>query len=275
MVSFQLLKHRNFLYGQIYLALSRVTSLEGLYILGSFNLKSIGASPKALEEYNRLRLESMLLPPNIEGVDSNSLVTTLLNIRSFNKHAIDLESDWRLLNSDIMCLTETQFPQSLDSQSIPTLANSGIICYNSEDRFQSLAICSRPEMFITSHTEVNGASLVTFVKSSFTSQTIKLLLSYKKYTLRLINFCSCLQGCIASNTVHIILGDFNINAFEENCRLENVLSSYSQILTASTHICGSILDHVYIHQEFSKELNTQSVIDVYFSDHDAVKFRFA
>ena len=129
-MSFQLLKQRNVLYGQIYLALSRVTSLEGLYILGLFNLKSIGASPKALEEYNRLRLESMLLPPNIEGVDSNSLVITLLNIRSFNKHAIDLESDWRLLNSDIICLTETQLPQSLDSQRIPTLAGFDIICNN-------------------------------------------------------------------------------------------------------------------------------------------------
>ena len=149
-------------------------------------------------------------------------------------------------------MKETQLPQSLDSQSIPTLAGFDIICYNSEDRFQSLAICSGPEIFITSHTEVNGASLVTFVKSSFTTQAIKLLLPYKKYTLQLINFCSCLQGFIASNTVHIILGDFNINAFEENCRLENVLSSYSQIATASTHICGSLLDHVYIHQEFSK-----------------------
>ena len=74
--------------------------------------------------------------------------------------------------------------------------------------------------------------------------------------------------------MRIILGDFNINAFQENGKLENVLSSYNQIVTASNHISVSLLDHVYIHQEFSKELNTQGVIDVYFSDHDAVKFRF-
>ena len=91
------------------------------------------------------------MPPNIEGVDSNSLVITLLNIRSFNKHAIDLESDWRLLNSDIICLTETQLPQSLDAQRIPTLAGFDIICNNSEDKLQSLAISSRTEMFISSH----------------------------------------------------------------------------------------------------------------------------
>ena len=128
-VSFQLLKQRKLHYGQIYVALSRVTSLEGLHILGSFNLKSIRASPQAFEEYDRLRLERILLPPNIEGVDSNSLVITLLNIRSFNKHAIDLESDRRLLNSDIICLTEIQLQQSLDSRRIPTIADFDIFTY--------------------------------------------------------------------------------------------------------------------------------------------------
>ena len=60
-VSFQLLKQRNFYYEQIYVALSRVTSHEELYILGSSNLKSIRASPQAFDEYSRLRLERMLL----------------------------------------------------------------------------------------------------------------------------------------------------------------------------------------------------------------------
>ena len=37
-LSFQLLRQWNFHYGQIYVALSRVNSLEGLYIVGSFNV---------------------------------------------------------------------------------------------------------------------------------------------------------------------------------------------------------------------------------------------
>ena len=54
-----------------------------------------------------------------------------------------------------------------------------------------------------------------------------------------------------------------------------MLSCYNQIVEASTYISGSLLNHVYIHQEFSKELNTQNVIYICFSDYDAVKFRFA
>ena len=71
-----------------------------------------------------------------------------------------------------------------------------------------------------------------------------------------------------------ILGDFYTSAFHENGKLRNVLSGYNHIVAVSTHISGSLLHHVHIHQEFSKELNMQNVIDIYFSDHDAVKFRF-
>ena len=66
-VGFQLFKQQNFNYVQIYVALSRVTLLEGLYILELLNSKSIRASYQAFEEYNRLCLECMLLPPNIKS----------------------------------------------------------------------------------------------------------------------------------------------------------------------------------------------------------------
>ena len=103
-----MLKQQSFHYGQIYVALSRVTSLERFYILGSFSLKSIiRASSQALEEYNRFCLESMLLRLNIEVLDINWLVITLINIRSFNKHAIDLSG---------RSLTSTKFRFSKDSK---------------------------------------------------------------------------------------------------------------------------------------------------------------
>ena len=182
-VKLSIIKAMKISYGQIHVPLSRVTPLEGLYILTSFNVKSIRANPQAFEEYKRLGSECMLLTPNIEGVYINSLVITLFNIRAFNKQPMDLESGRRLVNKDIICLTETQLQQSLNSQRILTLANFHIICNNNEHRLPSLAICSRPEIVISSHTEANGPSLVTFVKVSLTSQTVKLLLLFKKHTL--------------------------------------------------------------------------------------------
>ena len=59
-VSFQLLKQRQFNYGQMYVALSRVTTLESLYILALFTEDSIRPNPLALVEYSRMCTESIL-----------------------------------------------------------------------------------------------------------------------------------------------------------------------------------------------------------------------
>ena len=54
-LSLNLRKQRYFNYGQIYVALSRATSLQGLHILGEIQSKHIKANPKVNEEYERLR----------------------------------------------------------------------------------------------------------------------------------------------------------------------------------------------------------------------------
>ena len=47
-ISFDLVKQKNFSYGQMYVALSRVTSLNGLYLIGEFNLSYITKDPRAI-----------------------------------------------------------------------------------------------------------------------------------------------------------------------------------------------------------------------------------
>ena len=54
-ISFDLLKQRSFNYGQIYVALSRSTTLQGLHILGNIEMKHVKANPRVDKEYERLR----------------------------------------------------------------------------------------------------------------------------------------------------------------------------------------------------------------------------
>ena len=51
-LSFDLIKQRSFNYGQMYVALSRVTNLEGLFLTGEYKSNSIKSDPKAKIEYD-------------------------------------------------------------------------------------------------------------------------------------------------------------------------------------------------------------------------------
>ena len=83
-ISFELFKQRSFNYGQIYVALSRATSLQGLYVLGKLEHKHIKADPRVIEEYERLRSTSVLEENDNIQIDENEPIIpiVLLNIRS-------------------------------------------------------------------------------------------------------------------------------------------------------------------------------------------------
>ena len=148
-----------------------------------------------------------------------------------------------------------------------------MIYNNNEDKFQCLAIGFRNDASIVREIKLHGASVIEFVQPDF-DRSLKLLLLYKKHAVTLNSFCNWLEHMVINRSIDIILGDFNINALGENQSLINVLRNYEQIVKDSTHISGSLLDHVCIRQDFLKELNVDcKVTNVYFSDHDAVKLR--
>ena len=118
-VNFELRNQKSFNPGQIYVALSRVTSLQGLYILGNIEDKLIKGNPKVHFEYQRLRqLEtenSTTLGYSLFSFPTNAhhkLSICLLNVRSLKKYSIDIKCDVNLMKSDVLALSETQlFPR--------------------------------------------------------------------------------------------------------------------------------------------------------------------
>ena len=55
MFSFELYKQKQFNYGQVYVAMGRIKSLEQLHIIGEIDPKHIRADPRVHKEYKRLR----------------------------------------------------------------------------------------------------------------------------------------------------------------------------------------------------------------------------
>ena len=113
-VSFTLLNQKSFSYGQLYVALSHVTKLSGLFITGKINMLQIKVDRRITEEYERLRADSdscTIAMRNAVHQNDSNFVISLLNIRSLSKHHLDLGCDTTLTDSDVMTLTETHLFQ--------------------------------------------------------------------------------------------------------------------------------------------------------------------
>ena len=163
-VSFDLENQRSFNSGQIYVALSRVTSLNGLFLVGTYKSNAIKADQKAILEYECMRKESILKPTHdCNPVNPDSLTVTVLNTRSLSKHAVDISCDYSLVKSDILCLTETQLLPGQQTSDIDRFLNTFEIAYNtSPNKFQGLALCYCTNVTITNHLKSEGISLLKF-----------------------------------------------------------------------------------------------------------------
>lgn len=116
--SFDLLKQKRFNDGHMYVALSRVTLLNGLYLTGKFKDSAIRTDSGAAQECHRLLALNQLTSFDVPGVSSGSFTFTISDVHSLNKYATDIKHDNRLLNTDVLCLTETQLVPSQSTEKI-------------------------------------------------------------------------------------------------------------------------------------------------------------
>ena len=92
-----------------YVALSRVTTLEGLYIT-NLNETKICVSRKVEEEMSRLRTTAYLKPclQSINKVDENVVKVMFLNARSLHKHYLDVKNYVKFYLPHIAMFAETR-----------------------------------------------------------------------------------------------------------------------------------------------------------------------
>ena len=279
-ISFDLVKQRTFNYGQIYVALSRATSLNGIHVLGTLENKHVKADPRVHEEYERLRNSSnryLTIQTNENHHDDAVLTICLLNIRSLRKHSIDIKYDSTIMNSDIIALTETQLlPHSNDSEIKNDL--QPFTLYRQDhptDRFCSLALCTKNTVQTCDQQyfpQVNAKKFTIINNTTLLSYTILVL--YRKNSSNISQYVQYLRNILNSNAIDMILGDFNINYLNNDTiqPLKSLMDSleYSQIIQSPTFVsAGSTLDHVYVKPTF--DIVQNSIVSVYYSDHDAIK----
>lgn len=107
--------------GQMYVLLSRFTSLAGLFLIGNYTKAVFKLINAVANEYDRLRAE---LSCKFENTSS-------------------------LVHIDILCFTETQLLPSQDGLDLSAIMDGFYVTYNSnDDRFCSLTLCYRDNLHL-------------------------------------------------------------------------------------------------------------------------------
>ena len=208
--------------------------------------------------------ENHAMKPNdtCRAVSLSSLTITLLNTRSLKKHAVDIAADEVLTNSDNMFLTETKVESTDDISAISDILNEFTIIHNIDaEMFCSLACCYK-NIDHMHHESFPAVTLYNIQKKNFQLSKINILLTYRKNLSKRDDFIYILNHVLsrAEDNIHIILGDFNINALIENKKLHNCLKNYCLVVDQPTHISASLIDHVYVKIDLYDQVEIHSIV---------------
>ena len=268
-ISFDLQKQKSFNQGQMYVALSRISKFDNMYLIGKYHRNAIKVNQNAKQEYERLHNESMLTPLLLPQVTSDSLTITLLNTRSLREHSDD---------NDVLCLTETQLHLNEDTSEITSKFQNSFRMFfnNNRDKYRSIAFGYSSNMALCSSSDSGSKSVLALKKPAFLGESVKIGLLYRSPNLLPNLFLENLTSWIDEEKPDILLGDFNLDALcYDSCNpLQQRLENYKLLVSEPTYMDGGLLDHVYIARSFStNKLSTTGIKNVYFSDHDSVKLQ--
>lgn len=280
------MKGRAFGAGQAYVALSRVKSMEGLFIK-NFNPNSIKASTLVKTEMERLATKT--LPPepalHVTSLTDHSWIKIgHLNIRSYMAKLEDIKCDLPISHVDIMCFSETFLKphQQITNDLLPNTHTSVIfrldrssstLDLNNGGIMITCAPSLLPESISVSHSAL--LEILGIVITPHSSLRMFVIVVYRRPQLPLATFLQHFAEYLA-NIPHqtiptVIVGDFNDDLLSTSrpSRLTELMSSqgFLQLVKVPTTDSGSLLDHIYYNGSVTSTFI--DVVDTYYSDHDA------
>ena len=266
-----------FTVGQAYVALSRVTTLEGLQIL---NYKSA-----TIKKDKRVDAEMILLCqrpitfvlPMIPTLPQQDFIKiSHLNVRGYLGHIDDLKTDHVISSADIICLTETHLRKSDTvhpiSQPIKShvqyranrvggVQKGGIMMFVN---WQIPSMCLNIEIpgleFLATSLSPSPNTkivLVTLYRCSSTVSTQQFIAMVEQ----LLNSIALLHAQI------LVVSDFNDDLLGNTTKISSWFKSngFNQLIDQPTTDQGSLLDHVYFN---GVSVIQTEVCNTYYSDHD-------
>ena len=255
---------------QAYVMLSRVETINQLYILGDVPVNKFYASPDALQELQRLETVSINRnKPQWEQSFSWSWKIGLLNCRSLRKHIKDLKLDTVLSHSDVLCLNETWLlSDEVDDQ---INMNGYKLHLNSMGNGKGLATYFKPDLVMPKRDIKKSKMQITVLSSP----DIDIVSVYRSEGMNNTELARDLEEIIDQSKLTVVCGDFNLCYIEHRQneatkKLEQL--GFTQLNKEASHYQGGHIDHVYTNHKTEKyRVNVSQYCPYYLAkDHNAL-----
>ena len=255
---------------QGYVMLSRVQSIEQLFILNSLPKDKFYADHKALEELERLnRISLNNNPPEWEQSKINCLKVFSLNCQSLRGKITHIREDKIAARSDVICLSETWLLSDNNNENIQIEGFS--LQANGVGRGKGIATYFKENIFQHS----KDIKEKYFQLTKLTSKFLDVISVYRSQEGSVNQVLNVVMSLIDWDKTTLLCGDFNICYISDrNNKLVSSLEDleFKQLVQEATHIKGGLIDHVYIRERTEIESVNCSLYSPYYSalDHDAL-----
>ncbi|XP_078349889.1 uncharacterized protein LOC144634728 [Oculina patagonica] len=267
-----------------YVALSRVTTIDGLHIK-NLNEKKITVSNKVKNEMQRLRTVAYLQTSvfSLQDIGDDFVKIVFLNARSLHKHISDVKNDFNIKVADVNIFVETRlwvFDQN-DEYNINDFS-----LFRNDAFFDRQLHTQRPLYGTAVFTRaqcndgypkcqnMHGVE-ITIIKVKCLPDVVIAVIyrSPKVSTRNLLQALRELHSFMSTERFHIILGDFNIdfnNGVQKSSIHTQMIETYGykQLISGFTTDNRTTIDHIYTNLNESRVQT--GVLETYFSDHKAV-----
>lgn len=250
--------------GQAYVALSRVKTLNGLY-LSKFDKAKVKTSNQVKDEMSRLLKSQQIQSPFQEYLQAQGFKIVMLNARSASLHFQDISNHPVLQAADIICLSETHYQKNCEhSYQIPNF-QLVLLPYCGKEGPHGLAIYTRSDV---SSFNCSFKNLIENLEVNLAVPSINIQLLYRSPSGKTSDFISNLNSIVNfQSTPDIVLGDFNMDITTRPYKdLQSIMAekNYKQIIDVPTYFTGSTLDLVFVPDNRNYKVD---VFSTYFSDH--------
>ena len=250
---------------QSYVMLSRVQSLDQLYILGKLPVEKLYADKKALAEVQRLEERSINHNPSPWEKDDPSVTKIVFfNARSISNKFRMIETDQNLQKADAILLSETWIEKGTDRLILDGYTGS----FSGGGRGGGTAAFHNKEFKIETEIEEDRVNI-----TKLSGENLDIIAIYRSSNGKMETLLKHIKSLLNKNKMTVVGGDLNTCYFKNK---HNPLTAYllskgfSQKVLKSTHIEGGLLDHMYVLQpEKTRSISVQHFAK-YYSDHDAI-----